>query len=87
MQDHSHKLLFLGLTGLMAAACVYGSEAGPTLLAGTDMAPSSVSADVPPGSTKTPAAAKLAADRNCSERARELSPLCRAASNVVLSSP
>jgi hypothetical protein len=87
MQDHSHKLLFLGLTGLMAAACVYGSEAGPTLLAGTDIASSSVSAAFTPAPSETPVAAKLAADRNCSESASELSPLCRAASKVVLSSP
>jgi hypothetical protein len=31
MQDHSHKLLFLALTGAMCAASLYGSQAGPSL--------------------------------------------------------
>jgi hypothetical protein len=31
MQDHSHKFIFLALTGAMCAASLYGSQAGPSL--------------------------------------------------------
>jgi hypothetical protein len=34
MQDHSHKLLFLGLSGLMSIAALYGAQTWPTLFAG-----------------------------------------------------
>jgi len=36
MQDHSHRLLFLGATGLMCAAAIYASQAVPALLAPSD---------------------------------------------------
>lgn len=42
MQDHSHRLLFLGATGLMCAAAVYGSQAGPALLLPPDRSASSI---------------------------------------------
>ena len=32
MQDHSHKFFFLAATGVMCAAAMYGSQAGPSLL-------------------------------------------------------
>jgi hypothetical protein len=86
MQDHSHKLLFLGLTGLMSAACIYGSEAGPTLLATVEKAPSSVSAALNPTASEPVLAAKVAG-QSCSEATSERSPLCRAASKIVLSTP
>jgi hypothetical protein len=93
MQDHSHKLLFLGLTGLMSAAAFYGSEAGPTLLFGDDARPPVISAALTPGDagisfdqdpSKT---ADLAADGTCVEGANGLSPLCRATSKIALPSP
>ena len=34
MQDHSHKLLFLGVAGLMCAAALYGSQTGPEMFGG-----------------------------------------------------
>ena len=34
MQDHSHKLLFLGVTGLMCVAALYGSQTGPEMFGG-----------------------------------------------------
>lgn len=33
MQDRSHRWLFFGVTAMMALAALYGSEAGPLLLA------------------------------------------------------
>jgi hypothetical protein len=44
MQDHSHKFLFLGVTAVMCAAAVYGSEAGPALLLPADKPISSLEA-------------------------------------------
>ena len=35
MQDHSHKLLFLGATALMCVAALYAAQVGPTLFAGS----------------------------------------------------
>jgi hypothetical protein len=97
MQDHSHKLLFLGLTGLMSAAAVWGSEAGPTLLVGKDAIPPAIIAGFTPrdegdgliatAPSKTPIAAKLAPDAACAAEAREISPLCLATSKINLSSP
>ena len=95
MQDHSHKFLFLGLTGLMSAAAVWGSEAGPTLLVGKDAIPPAISAGITPrddgllatAPDKGPIAAKLAPDAPCSAETREISPLCLTTSKVSLSSP
>jgi hypothetical protein len=98
MQDHSHKLLFLGLTALMSAAAFYGSEAGPTLLIGNDAAtPLAVSAALTPHDarasldrtdlTKAPFAAKLTMEGTCSGAASDVSPLCPATSKISLSSP
>ena len=36
MQDHSHKLMFLALSGLMSIAALYGAQTWPVLLAGDD---------------------------------------------------
>ena len=85
MQDRSHKLLFLGLTALMSAAAFYGSQAGPTFLIGTDVPPPSARAGFTPRDEGAPF--DRTADGTCSAAASELSPLCRATSKVVLSSP
>ena len=39
MQDHSHKLFFLGVTGAMCAVALYGAQVGPNLFAGANVAP------------------------------------------------
>jgi hypothetical protein len=36
MQDHSHRLFFLGVTGLMCAAALYGAQVVPDLFAGAE---------------------------------------------------
>jgi len=90
MQDHSHKLLFLGLTGLMSVAALYGSEAGPTLLVGTDDSPPARSASLTPGKERASPviAAKLAPQTpDCLGTVHELSALCATKSNIVLSNP
>jgi hypothetical protein len=95
MRDHSHKFLFLGLTGLMSAAAFWGSEAGPTFLAGHDPMPPAANAGFTPGDkpdalTATPDASiavKLAPDGACPAEASEAFPLCRAASKINLSNP
>ena len=97
MQDHSHRFLFLGLTGLMSAAALWGSEAGPTLMVGKDATPQAIHAGVTPrderdaltaaAPSKAPIAAKLAPDASCSAAASEASPLCLATSKVSLSGP
>ena len=90
MQDRSHKLLFLGLTALMSAAAFYGSEAGPTLLIGSDVPPQAVGAVYTRASldrtdlSKAATAAKLTADGTCSGAASEL---CLGTSKISLSSP
>ena len=86
MQDRSHKLLFLGLTGLMSAAAFYGSQAGPTLLVGNDAAPPAVSAAVT-ARDEDPIVVKLATDGDCREATSDLSALCRAKSKISVSSP
>ena len=94
MQDRSHKLLFLGLSGLMSAACFYGAQNGPTLLVGNDAMPTAVSTmrDVRQAQDWTapsnaPVAAKLASEGACRGEASEISPLCLATSKISLSSP
>jgi len=90
MQDHSHRFLFLGLTGLMSAAAFWGSEAGPTLMVGKDATPSAINAGFTPRDARdahAPIAAKLAPDAACSAAASEVSPPCLATSKVSLSSP
>jgi hypothetical protein len=90
MQDHSHKLLFLGLTGLMSVAALYGSEAGPTLLVSTDGAQPAVSASLnrSEGRASPVMAAKLAPQSlGCPGTAHELSSPCAAKSEISLSSP
>ena len=96
MQDHSHRFLFLGLTGVMSAAALWGSEAGPTLMVGKDATPLAINASFTPRAerdaltatapSKTPIAAKLAPDAPCST-ASEASAPCLATSKVSLSSP
>ena len=82
MQDHSHRLLFLGLTGLMSIAALYGSEAGPTLLLGSDGTQPALSANL------TRSEAKLSPQtQNCAGTARDLSALCAGTSKIALSSP
>ena len=49
MEDHSHKLFFLGLTGLMCVAALYGSQVGPEMFAGTPAALAAVPATAPSG--------------------------------------
>jgi|SRR5882672_3694796 len=97
MRDRSHKLVFLGLTALMSAAAVYGSETGPTLLISKDVPPSVAGAGFTPADehglldrtelSKTPFAAKLATDRACLGTASDVSHLCLATSKVSLSGP
>ena len=95
MRDHSHRILFLGLTGVMSAAALWGSEAGPTLMVGKDATPQAINAGFTPRAErdaltvpfKAPIAAKLAPDASCSAAASEASPLCLATSKVNLSSP
>lgn len=90
MQDHSHRLLFLGLTGLMSAAALYGSEAGPTLLMGNDAARPALSESFTRNEelASPVVAAKLPVQRsNCPGSASELAPLCGATSKIALSSP
>lgn len=97
MQDRSHKLLFLGLSALMSAACFYGSQTGPTLLIGNDARSQAVNAVFPlreerdvsnmTASSNAPIAAKLAPDGACSVEGSEKSPLCLATSKISLSSP
>jgi hypothetical protein len=90
MQDHSHKLLFLGLTGLMSIAALYGSEAGPTLLVDTDGARPALSASFTRSEERASpfAAAKLAPHTaNCPGSAYAPSALCAATSKIALSSP
>jgi len=95
MRDHSHRFLFLGLTGVMSAVALWGSEAGPTLMVGKDATPQAINAGFTPRAerdaltapSKAPIAAKLAPDASCSAAASEASPLCRATSKVSLSSP
>src|SRR5258705_8899768 len=89
MQDHSHKLLFLGLTGLMSIAALYGSEAGPTLLVGTDGSPPARSASLTSGeASASQFAAKLAPDTsNCLGSANDSSTLCAATSKISLFKP
>ena len=96
MQDGSHKLLFLGLSGLMSAACFYGSQTGPTLLVGNGAMPAAESIVFTPrgehdalmttAPSGAPIAAKLAPDGACLAEAREKSPLCLARSKISLSS-
>ena len=90
MQDHSHRLLFLGLTGLMSLAALYGSEAGPTLLVGTDAAQPVLSASLTrsEGRVSPVVAAKLVPDTsNCLGSANVPSRPCAATSKISLSSP
>jgi hypothetical protein len=97
MQDHSHKFLFLGLTGLMSAAAFWASEAGPTLLVGKDAISPAIIAGFTPrderdgliatAPSNAPIAAKLAPDAACAAEASEMSPLCLGTSKVSLSSP
>ena len=86
MQDHSHRLLFLALTGLMSAAAFYGSEAGPTLLVGNDAASqaANVTVSVP---NEDPIVAKLTTDGTCPQAASEPSAFCLAKSKISLSGP
>ena len=73
MQDRSHKLLFLGLSGLMSAACFYGAQTGPTLLVGNDAMPPAVSTIMRDGRqaqdrtapSNAPVAAKLTSEGAC----------------------
>jgi len=89
MQDHSHKLLFLGLTGLMSVAALYGSEAGPTLLVGADGAQSMSASLTPSEERASPViAAKLAPQApNCPGSANAPSAPCAATSKIALSRP
>ena len=90
MQDHSHKLLFLGLTGLMSVAALYGSEAGPTLLVGADGPQPVLSASLTRSEERASplVAAKLAPQTpNCPGAADELTAPCAATSKIALSSP
>ena len=48
MRDHSHRFLFLGLTGVMSAVALWGSEAGPTLMVGKDATPQAINAGFTP---------------------------------------
>jgi hypothetical protein len=45
MQDHSHKMLFLGASALMCAAAMFGSQAGPWLLVNEQGAPVQFASD------------------------------------------
>ena len=90
MQDHSHRLLFLGLTGLMSVAALYGSQAGPTLLIGTDAAQPVLSASLTGSEERvSPVAATDLAPQtpNCPGGAHELSSPCAALSKIAISSP
>ena len=89
MQDHSHRFLFLGLTGLMSVAALYGSEAGPTLLVGADGPQPVLSASLTRSEERVSpvVAAKLAPQTaNCSGTPHEFSSLCAAKLKVALSS-
>ena len=90
MQDHSHRLLFLGLTGLMSVAALYGSEAGPTLLLGNDAARPALSASLAGSEERASllAAAKPAPQNpDCHGSANAFSAPCVATSKIALSSP
>ena len=97
MRDHSHKFLFLALTGLMSAACIYASQAGPTLLVGDDAVQSKAIEVVATQDgqasldqdalSKDSIAAKLASDEACPDTGNNPRALCRAKSKISLSSP
>ena len=90
MQDHSHRLLFLGLTGLMSAAALYGSEAGPTLLIGGERAQPALSASFTRSEERaSPFVAAKPQPRAsiCPGSVNAPSALCAATSKIALSSP
>jgi len=91
MQDHSHKFLFLALTGVMSAAALYGSQAGPTLLMGNDPAPAAqafaTQHEVPTLSRAVLATEPGDREVDCTVTGADLSSLCLAKSKVSLSTP
>jgi len=89
MQDHSHKFLFLALTGVMSAAALYGSQAGPTLLMGNEAPPAAQALAVQNEVASSDRAVLTRGNEEwtCGETATDISTLCPAKSKVSLSTP